>query len=341
MKMDVHPALNVESFQRWRRDCFYPKADLPLQDSTLRGEGLRPLDEAAVARACSQLLGQPVSLNPMEHQGTFHRLWRIRGKPFVVRANALFDWFRDYPLLIRAMIDKPRAMDLSRSDCRSDLMIEQEARGVSLRTYDDDETKLLPLLRDLGRTLAKVHRRKVERFGLFDVTKDGLIGSHPMWDEYLWTKLEAHVSKCVEIDAITDAEAKRILWIFDGCRGIFKDSKPSLLHGDPGSHNVFANEEDITLIDWEDALAGDPVYEIAFWATFHPERRHAAFLNGYCEVGELPPDFERRFWLYYVRVALAKTVLRHRLGLKDRPGREPAALRIRNGLKRLAACGLA
>ena len=59
--------------------------------------------------------------------------------------------------------------------------------------------------------------------------------------------------------------------------------------------------------------------------------------KGYRSEADLPTDFEQRFWLYFLRVALAKTVLRHRLGVKDRPGREPAALRIRQGLTRLEA----
>jgi len=113
---------------------------------------------------------------------------------------------------------------------------------------------------------------------------------------------------------------------------------PVLLHGDLGSHNVFTDGRDVTaVIDWEDALSGDPVFDIAFWATFHPDRRHAAFLDGYRAVRALPADFEWRFWLYYLRVALAKTVLRHRLGITDRPGRLPASRRIQKGLERVEA----
>src|SRR5207253_1741030 len=81
----------------------------------------------------------------------------------------------------------------------------------------------------------------------------------------------------------------------------------------------------------------DPVFDVAFWATFHPDRRHGAFLDGYRSVRDLPADFERRFRLYYPRVALSKTVLRHRLGLADRPGRPPASLRIQRALERLEA----
>jgi len=42
-----------------------------------------------------------------------------------------------------------------------------------------------------------------------------------------------------------------------------------------------------------------------------------------------------RFWTYFLRVALAKTVVRHNLGLRDRPGRPPASRRIQLALDRL------
>ncbi len=335
----------LNSFQRWRLSCFYPKSDLPFPDAVLRGEEAGALDTAELTRACSKALGETVCLAPLAERGTLHRLWRVRranGPDLILRANALPAWLRDYSLLIDAYagewlhchgipVMKPRALDLSRAGCATDWLLLEEARGISLRAFDSSDEQMLPLLRDLGRVLAQVHQVEVnDGYGLLDVQaldngENDLAGSHTTWDDYLHTRLDSHLETCMTLAAITKSEARRIHQLFDDCRGIYPEW-PRLLHGDPGSHNVFAANGRITaLIDWEDALAGDPVYDIAFWATFHPERRHDAFLAGYCEVAELPDDFERRFLLYYVRVSLAKTVLRHRLGLKDRPGREPAA----------------
>ena len=110
-----------------------------------------------------------------------------------------------------------------------------------------------------------------------------------------------------------------------------------LLHGDLGSHNVLTDGDRLLgLIDWEDAVAGDPVYDIAFWATFHPAARRTIFLTGYRDVRALPDDFPLRFWLYFVRIALAKAVHRRRFGYPDRPDRPTAAQRIRSALDELA-----
>ncbi len=66
-----------------------------------------------------------------------------------------------------------------------------------------------------------------------------------------------------------------------------------------GSHNLLTNGDPlIGLIYWENAVAGDPVYDVTFWATFHPPARHADFLSGYSDVRPLPDDFPIRFSLY-------------------------------------------
>jgi Ser/Thr protein kinase RdoA (MazF antagonist) len=154
----------------------------------------------------------------------------------------------------------------------------------------------------------------------------------------LWLNLGRHLQTCCRIGAVDSEEARQIEAAFAAHRSLLNDIEPALLHGDLGNHNIFAADDTVSaIIDWEDCLAGDPIFDVAFWATFHPPRRHAAFLAGYKAVNKLPHDFEARFWLYFLRIALSKTVLRHRLGLKDHPDRPKASLRIQQGLHGLLA----
>jgi aminoglycoside phosphotransferase (APT) family kinase protein len=162
-----------------------------------------------------------------------------------------------------------------------------------------------------------------------------VIGDTPCWRDYLTRRLDDHLRVCGDIGAVSLDESRRITALFHEASWL-NSVEPRLLHGDLGSHNVFTDGATITaLIDWEDCLSGDPLFDVAFWATFHPDRRHQAFLNGYQTVQPLPSDWERRFWLYYLRVSLSKTVLRHRLNVRDRPDRPAASLRIQKGLEQV------
>jgi Ser/Thr protein kinase RdoA (MazF antagonist) len=352
---------DVEIFQRQRQAVFYPKADLPLPDALLRPSMPAPEVQAAQVRAasdvCRRALGEsPVDVRPLSELGTFHTLYRATfadGRRRVVRFNALSSQQRDCPLLLDAAASAAlkeaglpalvvKKVDLSRQWCPWDYEIVEEAPGKSLKAFDHDDALIMPLLRALGGFVARLHAIHTEGSGLMDVrplTRSGamtLRGAWARWQDYLMVRLPEHVACCVDLGAITTREADAIHEQFECLRDIAVT--PCLLHGDLGNHNIFTDGSAITaLIDWEDCLSGDPVYDIAFWATFHPERRHRAFLEGYQEVRPLPVDFEMRFWLYFLRVALAKTVLRHRLGLKDLPGRSPAALRIRRGLDGVVA----
>jgi len=110
-----------------------------------------------------------------------------------------------------------------------------------------------------------------------------------------------------------------------------------LLHGDPGGPNVILRADGTVggLVDWEDALVGEPLFELASCACFHPERRWASLFEGYLGAPALPAPDRRRFWLYVLRIALARTVVRERFAIADAPGHAPAAERVRRALQAL------
>jgi hypothetical protein len=347
---------DLEAFCRQRRSLFYPKTDLPYVSNVEADRRPPPL---VVAELCGRLLAaQAVTITPLE-AGTFHWLYRARfsdDRAVIVRINALGERQRDFPLYLDSWAMKvlqARSLpalavlqvDLSRQSYPWDYEILEEARGVPLRTFDQDEGRIQPLLSKLGSVVARVHEIATEDFGLLDLRSIVAAGATAKargllaaWREYIWLNLEKHVGLCRDIGAVSSTEAGKIRAVFASLAPLLDAVKPVLSHGDLGNHNVFTDGQEITaLIDWEDSLSGDPVYEIAFWATFHPERRHRAFLDGYRSRARLPSDFELRFWLYFLRVALAKTVLRHRFQLADPPGRPPAARRIQMALERVAA----
>src|SRR5262249_2960176 len=162
-----------------------------------------------------------------------------------------------------------------------------EARGTTLRAFDDDDERLRPLLIELGRFVARLHGIRTRGFGFFDVTPlvagQGVVeGTCHSWSQYVLRRLDGHLSVCRDVGNVTGDEERRIRTVCGDPERWLNAVEPVLLHGDLGSHNVFADGGKIAaLIDWEDCLSGDPLFDVAFWATFHPDRRHQAFLDGY------------------------------------------------------------
>jgi fructosamine-3-kinase len=341
-----------------RARIFYPKADLSIADDDLQklrslGHdqlGLSPLRIKDAYRHVFAVEAEGAA--PLPEQGTFHRVFRVWGPAgsYVLRANALPGQCRGYllhlgpwlvPQLRRARVPvlPVYAVDTSRTVLGLDYEMLAEAPWPSLQAFNEDEPRMLALFGELGALLAQAHAISLQGWGLLDIRPLFLpgeqppLGLHPTWRAYLEQNLGAHVEICVQIGAITGREGDVLLSLWTETDLAPATVEGCLLHGDLGSHNVLSDGSTVqSLIDWEDCLVGDPVFDVALWATFQPERRHSAFVAGYRSVRALPADFERRFWLYYLRVALAKTVHRYRFGYADRPGRPPAAQRIRQGL---------
>ncbi len=336
------------------RRVFYPKADSGLHQ-TVAGACLEDLF-AILPVVCGNHFGiGPIEAHPFPVSGTFHQVFRVvlgNRRTIVARFHSHNQAGSDYPLLIDrwaadalAGLEMPAvgvlAVDLTRTVCPWDYSLLELARGECLKTLDGDDESTRPYLERLGAFLAGLHCVAMDGAGLLVGDEQGRPrGVFARWADYLTCHLERHVAICRDAGVISGDEKSAILgWFTDRLPGL-TDVSMSLLHGDPGSHNVFVADGEVTgLIDWEDALAGDPLYELAFWASFHPVRRWATMFRGY--FGGRDPDAEslERFWLYFLRVALAKTVVRANLGLRDVPGRPPAAARIQQALQELERQG--
>lgn len=221
----------------------------------------------------------------------------------------------------------------------------ERAPGASLTTLDADEARMQAALGDVARFLKRLHAQQGERFGLLRIgsmrierraTRPVFAAAHGRWIDYLRVRLDAHLRACEAAGDVTMAEAARIAELFGAAGHGLDLERPALLHGDPGSHNFLVDASGIrAVIDWEDALSGDPLFDLASLCTFHPERRHAGIWAAYGADRVPGSGTWRRFWLYFLRIALAKTVHRRRFAYADAPGRPPAAQRIRLALERL------
>lgn len=176
-------------------------------------------------------------------------------------------------------------------------------------------------LTSLGKALAQLHTIKTFDYGFIVTGHNRLGGVHLRWIDYLNTKWCDHLNALTESGLLTSVQA------LDASRWMnrFVDANvvvnPVLLHGDLNSHNVFVDEVGFVtnLIDWEDALSGDPIFDLASWATFTfvQEIDLQTLLKSYYTFAAKPKDFDLRFWTYFLRISVSKLVLLHRYGHTD------------------------
>jgi len=351
---------DLASYDQARKNIFYPKTDIRLDDSFLAV--LQDQQEIDLARyfpfiedLCRSRWGDlPTSISSITIGGTYHLLYHVfyDKQSFIIRLNRLPDQHIDYEFLIDqwaySLLEKHGLLsakiidvDFSRNIIPTDYEIMTYIEGQQLSAFCDRETQYMDpvLLASIGEYVARVHQIKLSGFGplkiesLIEKTIDSS-GIFNSWDQYIFLRLNQHVHLCQNAGAIDTREARKIIELFASHAHFFNNISPVLLHGDLGNHNFISSDGTsiAALIDWEDCMSGDPVFDVAFWGTFFRDHMLDDFLVGYKKITTLSADFLTRYWLYYLRIALSKTVHRIRFNYKDHPSRPPASLRIQKAL---------
>lgn len=352
---------HAAAFDRERRRVFLEKADTAAADEELvalrgRADAALGIDDALLRQALSDFgIGPGARLVRAATQGTFHRLFTVEeaGRPprllrVASKAGEPDSQAMALEARLASMLDAAGLLvpacewrEVRGAGSVRGVHLLARVEGTSLAELDADEARMQARLPWVGRFLRILHRLRGRGYGPLSaasltVAEPKLVGVHARWDEYLTLRLDKHVAACAAAGEVTQAEAARIAALFTSAAPSLRDSPPALLHGDPGSQNFIVDAEAIrAVIDWEDALLGDPLFDVASLCTFHPERRHAAIWSGYGAAPAPGDETWKRFWLYFLRIALAKTVHRRRFGYGDAPGRAPAARRIQLALERL------
>jgi hypothetical protein len=303
---DAGPLLGFSADER--RQIFHLKTDPPHADSRLRGlreVGTREAaDRMPAISAAVQALGFGNDVAPLA-TGTYHVVHAVCGgddSPMVVRSTLPDIFTEDRGLLLEGWVSgwlAGRAAGLVPStlavrfrtdaDVLFDFALTERADGALLGDLGDNVLDCAPgYLHAIGAALRDVHGITGEGAGLIDLSSrqppPRPIGVHATWGDYVELKLDAHIAACDAAGMIDVALAKRIRSLFACHRPLLNERLMRLLHADPGNHNIVvdpATHRVTALLDWEDALVGDPLFDVAMWLSFHPPRRAAAFLEGY------------------------------------------------------------
>lgn len=177
--------------------------------------------------------------------------------------------------------------------------------------------------REIGAAVARWQAVEVAGFGPFDSEKlrqtNSLMGYHGRYADYFHLNLERHLSFLVERGFMTPALHTEITTAVSSHASLLDLPQGCLVHKDLALWNILGTPERIeSFIDWDDAIAGDPMDDLSLLGCFYDGAVLASALAGYQTVRPLPAEHRRRFWIHLLRNMIVKAVIRVGAGYFDR-----------------------
>lgn len=216
--------------------------------------------------------------------------------------------------------------DISRKNFPFDFQIQTKLEGsdpeVSFSGSKEDYDKISY---QLGEYVARYHQLSYPLFGRFDVSqtlKGNLVGTKDDFYHYLITSLDYDLNKLAKFGLIKNQDIDKIWTFFEDRKKLINQAKGVLNHHDLADHNLMYNNHGLVgVFDWEAAVIGDPVLDLAScptWKTLYP--REEQLLAGYKSIRELPVSFEDKRQIYFLRTMIWKAVyaIRMKIMTKDR-----------------------
>lgn len=179
-----------------------------------------------------------------------------------------------------------------------------------LKEYPEKEEQLVI---EMGKTMANLHKIKVNGFGPFDneEAKNGnLKGMHKSLNDSINAGLEENLERLVKYNILTKEVADKMKKLFNG-NELLNSDVSVLIHNDFADWNLLTDGNIITgVIDWDECVAGHPIQEIACWSTFFYPERIKPFLKGYFSETSRYDNFDEMFQLMRLRYTISKMALR-------------------------------
>ncbi len=195
------------------------------------------------------------------------------------------------------------------------LCVERRLAGHGISEVDDPvERRRLTAL--AGEVTARLHTIEMTACGW--VRPDGTAPA-PSWERVMHLgaspdELDALCAQASEHD-ISPVWVRAAADELDRHDELLAPITPRLLHGDLSPNHVLTDGEQITgLLDFEQAFAGDPAFELVRWDYFYEMAPVAWFLEGYERVSDLGPDAALRIRLGRLRLHLAVIDFYDRMG---------------------------
>ena len=137
---------------------------------------------------------------------------------------------------------------------------------------------------------------------------------HGSWQAFL-TSICSDTRRLAQSCALAIPVADAVEAVMDAHADALAAVVGSLCHGDLKANHVFVDDERLSgVIDWGDAVVGDPFWEIARYAHRGDAQSLSVLLSGYDPDGSMADEIAWRVPLYSVLWMLVDAVVDHRLG---------------------------
>ena len=183
------------------------------------------------------------------------------------------------------------------------------------KIYKSGNLQLETIMFELGTYLAKWQAFSLDGFGPYNSkvlrTESRLEGLLPTYREYYTLNMEKHLDFLVQHNFLDKEKACNITKAVAAYSDYLDIPRGCLVHKDLALWNVLGTENKIkAVVDWDDAVSGDPTDDLSLMACFHSKSELDELLRGYQSVKPLPEGFLPRFWLHLMRNMLFKSVIR-------------------------------
>ena len=183
------------------------------------------------------------------------------------------------------------------------------------RLYKDGELDSLAVMHQLGRYIALWQQITAPGYGPYNtgsLRREGqLIGLLPAYRDYYRLNMERHIGFLVQKGFLDSDQAREITELVQANDCCLDIPQGCLVHKDIAFWNLLGDSRTIrSVIDWDDAISGDPTDDLSLMGCFHSGDEMRALVDGYLDIKPLPEEFERRFWLHLLRNMIFKAVIR-------------------------------
>jgi bile acid transporter len=206
--------------------------------------------------------------------------------------------------------------DSSRTEAPFAYQVFEFVPHPDLNRLDKQGELAAPIIAEqIGRYVAAWQSVQPTGFGPFDPARlrqtGELEGLHTNYESYFRLNWEKHLNFLVENDFLAADDRRAFQTIVDQHADLLRIEQGCLVHKDLALWNILGTRDEITaVIDWDDAIAGDPTDDLSLLACFHSAEFLDRVIEGYESVRPLPENFLRRFWLHLLRNMVVKATIR-------------------------------